>query len=134
MPKRTKFRKVHRNKFFGVAHRGDKLAFGDYGLQAIECGAISNREIESARVAINRGLGKKGKIWIRIFPDIPVTKKPLEVRMGKGKGNLDGWVCKILHGRVLFEVRGCNKSIAQDAFCKAAAKLNIKTKFLDKEI
>lgn len=133
MPKRTKFRKVHRNKFFGTAHSGNKLSFGDYGLQAVECGSISNREIESARVAINRSLGKKGKIWIRIFPDIPVTKKPLEVRMGKGKGNLEGWFCKILFSRILFEVQGCTRTVAQSAFCRAAAKLNLKTRFVDRE-
>ncbi len=130
MPKRTKYRKVQRGSLSGLAQSNNKLDFGDYGLQALGRGFIPNGQIESARVAINRHLNRRGRVWIRFFPDKPITKKPLEVRMGKGKGNIEGWVAPVLPGRVLFEISGCSESLAREAFCRAAAKLSIKTKFL----
>jgi len=130
MPKRTKYRKVQRGSNAGVAHSNNKLDFGDFGLLALERGHIPNTQIEAARVAINRHLNRRGRVWIRFFPDKPITKKPLEVRMGKGKGNVEGWVCPVLPGRVLFEISGCTEALAREALCRAASKLSIKTKFL----
>ncbi len=130
MPKRTKHRKVQRGSNAGLAHCNNKLDFGEFGLQALDRGYIKNNEIEAARVAINRHLNRRGKVWIRLFPDKPFTKKPLEVRMGKGKGNVEGWVAAVKPGRVLFEISGCTETTARGALCRAAAKLSIKTKML----
>ena len=130
MPKRTKYRKVQRGSLAGIAQSNNKVDFGEFGLQALDRGLINGNQIESARIAINRHLNRKGKVWIRIFPDTPVTKKPLEVRMGKGKGNVDHWSAKVRPGRVLFEVSGCSENMAREALCRAAAKLSVKTKFI----
>ncbi len=130
MPKRTKYRKIQRGSMKGLAQSNNKLDFGDYGLQALDRGWIRNNQIEAARIAINRHLNRRGKVWIRLFPDKPVSKKPLEVRMGKGKGNTENWVAVVKPGRVLFEISGCTKTAAQEALCRAAAKLSIKTKML----
>lgn len=133
MPKRTKYRKVQRGNMGGLAQSNNKLDFGDYALMALDRGWVRNVEIESARVAINRYLNRRGRVWIRIFPDKPYTCKPLEVRMGKGKGNVEGWVAVVLPGRVLFEVSGCTEITAREALCRAAAKLSVKTKFLTRQ-
>lgn len=133
MPKRTKYRKVQRGNMGGLAQSNNKLDFGDYGLMSLDRGWVRSVEIESARVAINRYLNRRGRVWIRIFPDKPYTCKPLEVRMGKGKGNVEGWVAVVLPGRVLFEISGCTETTAREALCRAAAKLSVKTKFLTRE-
>ena len=130
MPKRTKYRKVQRGSLAGIAQSNNKVDFGEFGLQALDRGLINGNQIEAARIAINRHLNRKGKVWIRMFPDTPVTKKPLEVRMGKGKGNVDHWSAKVRPGRVLFEVSGCSENMAREALCRAAAKLSVKTKFI----
>jgi len=130
MPKRTKYRKVQRGSMSGLANTGNRLAFGSYGLQALDRAGISNIQIEACRVAINRALKRKGKVWIRIFPDRPYTKKPLETRMGKGKGAVDYWFAVVKPGRILFEVDGVTESGAREAMRLAAAKLPIKTKFV----
>jgi large subunit ribosomal protein L16 len=130
MPKRTKYRKVQRGNMGGLAQSNNKLDFGDYALMSLDRGWVRNVEIESARVAINRYLNRRGRVWIRIFPDKPYTCKPLEVRMGKGKGNVEGWVAVVLPGRILFEISGCTETTAREALCRAAAKLSVKTKFL----
>lgn len=128
MPKRVKYRKVHRGRRRGKAQRGSSVAFGDFGLKSLDCGWITSRQIESCRVAITRTMKRDGKVWIRIFPDKPVTKKPLETRMGKGKGAPEFWVAVVKPGRVLFEVAGVSKDIAQRALQLASYKLPIKTK------
>lgn len=133
MPKRTKYRKVQRGNMGGLAQSNNKLDFGDYALMALDRGWVRNVEIESARVAINRYLNRRGRVWIRIFPDKPYTCKPLEVRMGKGKGNVEGWVAVVLPGRVLFEISGCTETTAREALCRAAAKISVKTKFLTRQ-
>ncbi|MFA6716602.1 MAG: 50S ribosomal protein L16 [Victivallales bacterium] len=130
MPKRVKHRKVQRGSNSGLAAKNSKIDFGDYGLQAVTRGYITNNQIEAARVAINRHLKRRGKVWIRMFPFKPVTKKPLEVRMGKGKGNVEGWVAPVKPGRVLFEISGCNDAVAREALSLAANKLSIRCKFL----
>jgi len=130
MPKRVKHRKVQRGSNSGLATKNNKIDFGDYGLQAVTRGYISNNQIEAARVAINRHLKRRGKVWIRLFPYKPITKKPLEVRMGKGKGNVEGWVAPVKPGRVLFEVSGCNDTVAREALSLAANKLSVRCKFL----
>ena len=130
MPKRVKHRKVQRGSNAGLATKNNKIDFGDYGLQAMTRGYISNNQIEAARVAINRHLKRRGKVWIRLFPYKPITKKPLEVRMGKGKGNVEGWVAPVKPGRVLFEVSGCNDTVAREALSLAANKLSVRCKFL----
>ena len=132
MPKRTKYRKVQRGNMGGLAQTNNKLDFGDFGLLALERGWVRNNEIEAARVAITRYLNRRGRVWIRVFPDKPFTCKPLEVRMGKGKGNVEGWVAVVLPGRVLFEIIGCTEQTAREALCRAAAKLSIKTKLLSR--
>lgn len=132
MPKRTKHRKVQRGSIAGVARCNNKLDFGDYGLQALQRGYITNNQIEAARVAINRHMKRRGKVWIRMFPDKPVTKKPLEVRMGKGKGNVEAWVAKVKPGRVLFEISGCSESVAREAASLAAEKIPVRCKFLSR--
>ncbi len=129
-PKRTKFRKQHKMRNRGIATRGDKVSFGEYGLKATGRGRITARQIEAARRAINRRVKRGGKIWIRIFPDKPITKKPLEVRMGKGKGSVEYWVAQIQPGKVLYEIKGVNEELAREAFSLAAAKLPVSTTFV----
>ena len=129
-PKRVKFRKMFKGRTRGVAVRGSSIAFGSYGLQALEPGWITNRQIEAARVALTRHIKRGGKVWIRIFPDKPITKKPAETRMGKGKGSPEGWVAVVKPGRVMFELEGIPKDMAQKAMALAAAKMPIRTKFV----
>ena len=129
-PKRTKFRKQHKGRNRGLAQSGNKVSFGEYGLKAMARGRITARQIESARRAMTRHVKRGGKIWIRIFPDTPITKKPIEVRMGKGKGNVEYWVAKIQPGRVLYEMEGVSETVAREAFARAAAKLPIQTSFV----
>jgi large subunit ribosomal protein L16 len=129
-PKRTKFRKQFKGRNRGLATTGSKVSFGEYGLKAMERGRITARQIEAARRAMTRHIKRGGKIWIRVFPDVPVSKKPLEVRMGKGKGNVEFWVCKIQPGRVLYEMEGVTETIAREAFRLAAAKIPFKTSFV----
>lgn len=129
-PKRTKFRKRHKGRVKGNAHRGSTLAFGTFGLKALEPTWITNRQIESARVALTRYMKREGKVWIRIFPDKPITKKPLEVRMGKGKGAPDHWVAVVKPGRIMFEIEGVPLDVAIEAMRLGAQKLPIKTKFV----
>jgi len=133
-PKRTKFRKQFKGRNRGLATTGNKVSFGEYGLKAVERGKMTARQIEAGRRAMTRHIKRGGKIWIRVFPDVPVSKKPLEVRMGKGKGNVEYWVCKILPGRVLYEMEGVNESIAREAFRLAAAKLPFKTTFVSRTV
>lgn len=130
MPKRVKHRKIQRGSNSGLATKNNKIDFGDYGLQAVTRGYISNNQIEAARIAINRHLKRRGKVWIRLFPYKSITKKPLEVRMGKGKGNVEGWVAPVKPGRVLFEISGCNDIVAREALSLAANKLSVRCKFL----
>jgi large subunit ribosomal protein L16 len=129
-PKRVKYRKQQKGRTKGMAQRGNRVSFGDFGLQATEPGWITNRQIEAARVALTRHIKRGGKVWIRIFPDKPVTKKPAETRMGKGKGNPEYWVSVIKPGRMLFELEGVDEEIARRAFDLAAAKLPLKTRFV----
>jgi large subunit ribosomal protein L16 len=133
-PKRTKFRKQHKGRNRGVATVGAKVSFGEFGLKTVDRGRITARQIESARRAINRYIKRGGKIWIRIFPDVPVTKKPLEVRMGKGKGNVEYWVAKVQPGRVLYELEGVTEEIAREALRRAAAKLPVRTVFVSRTV
>ncbi len=128
MPKRVKYRKSQRGRMAGKAKRGSTIAFGDFGLKAMEPHWITSRQIEACRVALSRKMKRDGKVWIRIFPDKPVSKKPLETRMGKGKGNPEFWVAVVKPGRVLFEVSGVSRELAQDALQTCAYKLPIKTK------
>jgi large subunit ribosomal protein L16 len=129
-PKRVKYRKKHKGRMRGKAHRGNKVSFGEYGLQTIEPGWITNRQIESARVAMTRHIKRGGKVWIRIFPDKPITQKPAETRMGKGKGNPEGWVAVVKPGRVMFEMEGVPEDLARRAMELASAKLPVKTRFV----
>jgi large subunit ribosomal protein L16 len=129
-PKRTKYRKMQRGKNRGVAWRGSDVSFGDFGLQAVERAHLTARQIEASRMAIQRHVKRAGKLWIRIFPDRPFTKKPLEVRMGSGKGAVEGWVAAVKPGRVLFEIEGVSEEQARLAFKLAAAQLPIHTRFL----
>lgn len=133
-PKRTKYRKQHKGRNRGVATSGDKVSFGDYGLKCTTRGRITARQIEAARRAITRHVKRGGKIWIRIFPDVPVTKKPLEVRMGSGKGNVEYWVAKVQPGRVLYEMEGVSEEVAREAFRLAAAKLPVQTVFVNRTV
>jgi large subunit ribosomal protein L16 len=133
-PKRTKFRKMQKGRNRGLAQRGSKVSFGDFGLKAVERGRISSRQIEAARRAMSRFVKRGGKIWIRIFPDKPITQKPLEVRQGKGKGNVEYWVALVQPGRVLYEIEGVDKSVAQEALRLAAAKLSVKTEFVERVV
>jgi len=130
MPKKVKYRKKQRGRRRGRAKGGDYIAFGDHALQAVEAGWVTSRQIEAARIAIARGVKRGGKIWIRIFPDKPITKKPLETRMGKGKGNPEGWVAVVKPGRILFEVEGVDPEVAQHAIKLASHKLGINTRYL----
>lgn len=132
MPKRVKYRKAHRGRRTGKATRGHLVNFGDYGLKAMEPAWITSRQIEACRVALSRQMKRDGKVWIRIFPDKPVTKKPLETRMGKGKGAPEFWVAVVLPGRIMFEVGGVDKATAQEALTVAAHKLPIKTKIVQR--
>jgi large subunit ribosomal protein L16 len=132
-PKRVKFRKMFKGRMTGLAHRGSTVAFGTFGLQALEPGWVSNRQIEAARVALTRHIKRGGKVWIRIFPDKPITKKPAETRMGKGKGSPEGWVAVVKPGRMMFELEGVTREVAESAMALAAAKLGVKTKFVARE-
>jgi len=131
-PKKVKYRKQQRGRMRGVARRGSTLSFGEFGLQAVACGKLSARQIEAARIAMTRHIKRGGRIWIRIFPDKPFTKKPAEVRMGKGKGAPEGWEAVIRPGRILYEMQGVSKEIAQEALRLAAHKLAVKTKFVER--
>ncbi len=133
-PKRTKFRKQHKGRNSGLANRGGKVSFGEYGLKATTRGRLTARQIESARRAITRHVKRGGKIWIRVFPDKPITKKPLEVRMGKGKGSVEYWVAQIKPGSMLYEIQGVPENLAREAFKLAAAKLPIKTTFASRTV
>ncbi len=133
-PKRTKFRKMRKGRNRGVATSGGKVSFGEFGLKCAGRGRITARQIEAARRAINRYVKRGGKVWIRIFPDVPVTKKPLEVRMGKGKGGVEYWVAKVQPGRVLYEIEGVSEEIAREAFRLAAAKLPVQTVFVNRTV
>jgi large subunit ribosomal protein L16 len=128
-PKRTKFRKQHKGRNRGLAQSGNQVSFGEYGLKAVGRGRLTARQIEAARRAITRKVKRGGKLWIRVFPDKPVSKKPLEVRMGKGKGNVEYWVALIQPGRMLYEIEGVSEELARDAFGLAAAKLPVQTRF-----
>ncbi len=129
-PKRTKFRKQQKGRNRGLAHVSNKVSFGEFGLQATTRGFLTARQIESARRAITRHVKRGGKLWIRVFPDKPITKKPVEVRMGKGKGNVEYWVAPVQPGRMIYEIQGVNEDIAREAFRRAAAKLSVKTAFV----
>jgi large subunit ribosomal protein L16 len=132
MPKKVKHRRVMKGRMRGKATRGEKLDFGDYGLKALEAGWITDRQIEAARIAMTRHVKRGGKIWIRIFPDKPITKKPAETRMGSGKGAPDHWVAVVKPGRVMYEIQGVDMALAKEAFMLAAQKLPIKTKFVSR--
>ncbi|MGI9287552.1 MAG: 50S ribosomal protein L16 [Pseudomonadales bacterium] len=133
-PKRTKFRKQHKGRNRGLANRGSSVSFGEYGLKALGRGRITARQIEAARRAMTRHIKRGGKIWIRVFPDKPITQKPLEVRQGKGKGNVEYWVAQIQPGRVLYEVEGVPEALAREAFALAAAKLPLGTAFVKRSV
>ena len=133
-PKRTKFRKVHTGRNRGLAQSGNKVSFGSYGLKATDRGRMTARQIEAGRRAMTRHVKRQGKIWIRVFPDKPITKKPLEVRMGKGKGGVEYWVAKIKPGQILFEMQGVDEIVAKEAFELAAAKLPVKTTIIKRTI
>ena len=133
-PKRTKFRKMHKGRNRGLALRGSKVSFGEFGLKASVRGRLTARQIEAARRAMTRHIKRGGKIWIRVFPDKPITNKPLEVRMGKGKGNVEYWVALIQPGKVLYEMEGVSEEIAREAFALAAAKLPIATTFVRRTV
>ena len=133
-PKRTKFRKQMKGRNRGLAHRGSTVSFGEYGLKATDRGRMTARQIEAARRAMTRYVKRGGKIWIRVFPDKPITKKPLEVRQGKGKGNVEYWVCQIQPGRVLYEMEGVTEDVAREAFRLAAAKIPFSTTFVTRQV
>ena len=133
-PKRTKFRKIHKGRNRGLAQRGNKVSFGTIGLQATGRGRITARQIEAARRAMTRHIKRGGKIWIRVFPDKPITQKPLEVRMGKGKGSVEYWVAQIQPGRMLYEMEGVSEDVAREAFRLAAAKLPISTRVVTRTV
>ncbi|HID15652.1 MAG TPA: 50S ribosomal protein L16 [Candidatus Atribacteria bacterium] len=132
-PSRTKYRKMQKGRMKGIAYRGSSLAFGEYGLKALEPAWITAAQIEAARIAMTRSIKRGGKVWIRIFPDKPITKKPAETRMGKGKGSVEYWVSVVKPGRILFELAGVSESRAREAMMLAAQKLPIKTKFVSRE-
>ena len=133
-PKRTKFRKTHKGRNRGLANSGNEVSFGTFGLKATSRGQLTARQIEAARRAMTRHVKRQGKIWIRVFPDKPITEKPLEVRMGKGKGNVEYWVCPIQPGKVLYEMDGVPEALAREAFPLAAAKLSVQTTFVIKTV
>ena len=131
-PKKVKYRKQQKGRMRGVARRGSSLSFGEFGLQAVECGTLSSKQIEAARIAMTRHVKRGGKMWIRIFPDKPFTKKPAEVRMGKGKGPPEGWVAVIRPGRILYEMEGVSREMAKEALRLASHKLSVKTRFIER--
>ena len=131
-PKKVKYRKQQRGRMRGVARRGSHLNFGEYGLQAVECGAINANQIEAARIAMTRHVKRGGKLWIRIFPDKPFTKKPAEVRMGKGKGAPEGWVAIVRPGKILYEMEGVSREMAKEALRLASHKLSVRTRFVER--
>ena len=133
-PKRTKFRKTHKGRNRGLANAGNEVSFGTFGLKATSRGQLTARQIEAARRAMTRHVKRQGKIWIRVFPDKPITEKPLEVRMGKGKGSVEYWVCPIQPGKVLYEMDGVPEALAREAFALAAAKLSVQTTFVIKTV
>jgi large subunit ribosomal protein L16 len=133
-PKRTKFRKQFKGRNRGLAQRGNSVAFGEYGLKTTDRGQLTAREIEAARRAMTRFVKRGGNIWIRIFPDKPITKKPLEVRQGKGKGNVEYWVAQVQPGRMLYEIAGVTEEVAREAFTLASAKLSVKTSFTKRTV
>ncbi|TDU28112.1 LSU ribosomal protein L16P [Panacagrimonas perspica] len=133
-PKRTKYRKQQKGRNTGLALTGNKVSFGEFGLKAVERGMLTARQIEAARRVITRYVKRGGKLWIRVFPDVPVTKKPLEVRMGSGKGNVEYWVAKVQPGRMLYEMEGVTEAEAREAFRLAAAKLSVKSAFIQRTI
>ncbi len=133
-PKRTKFRKQMKGRNRGLAHRGSKVSFGEYGLKSTDRGRITARQIEAARRAMTRHIKRGGKIWIRVFPDKPITEKPLEVRQGKGKGNVEYWVAQIQPGKVLYEIEGVSEELAREAFALGAAKLPVNTTFVIRSV
>ncbi len=133
-PKRTKYRKQQKGRNRGLAKRGNSVTFGEYGLKSVGRGPITARQIEAARRAMTRYVKRHGKIWIRIFPDVPVTKKPLEVRQGKGKGNVEYWIARVQPGRVLYEMEGVSEEVAREAFRLAAAKLPVATVFVTRQV
>jgi len=133
-PKRTKFRKQHKGRNRGLAQRGNKVSFGEFGLKAVERGRITARQIEAARRALTRYVKRSGKVWIRIFPDKPITQKPLEVRQGKGKGNVEYWVALVQPGSMLFEIEGVTPDVAKEAFHKASGKLPVGTIFVERTV
>ena len=133
-PKRTKFRKMQKGRNRGLANRGNKVSFGEYGLKAVGRGRITARQIEAARRAMTRRIKRGGKIWIRIFPDKPITTKPLEVRQGKGKGNVEYWVAQVQPGKILYEVQGVSEELARDAFSLGAAKIPVGTTFVKRSV
>ncbi|SFN02623.1 50S ribosomal protein L16 [Thermodesulforhabdus norvegica] len=132
-PKRVKYRKRQKGRMKGTAYRGNKVSFGDYGLKALECGWLTSKQIEAARIAISRYVKRGGKIWIRVFPDKPITKKPAETRMGKGKGSPEGWVAVVKPGRILYEIKGVSEEVAREAFRLASHKLPIATRFVSRQ-
>src|SRR5881296_4775545 len=132
-PKKVKFRKMQKGRMRGKAYRGGRITIGEYGLKALEPGRLTSRQIEAARIAITRHVKRGGQVWTRIFPDKPITKKPAETRMGKGKGNPEGWVAVVKPGRVMFELEGIAENLAREALALAAAKLPIKSKFVKRE-
>ena len=132
-PKKVKHRKIMKGRLRGKAHRGNSLAFGDYGLQAVTTGFISARQIEAARIAMTRHIKRGGKVWIRLFPDKPISKKPAETRMGKGKGNPEAWVAPVKRGRILYEMKGVSPEIAREALRLGAHKLSVQTRFVMRE-
>ena len=133
MPKKVKYRKQQRGRRRGKAWRGSSIAFGKYGLKALEAGWMTDKQIEAARVAVTRYIKRGGKIWVRVFPDKPITKKPAETRMGKGKGNPEGWVAVVKPGRMLFEIEGISEDLAKKALALASAKLPVRTRFVKRE-
>ena len=134
MPKKVKYRKQQRGRMAGKAWRGSSIAFGDFGLKAMECGWVTDRQIEAARVAMTRSIKRGGKVWIRLFPDKPITKKPAETRMGKGKGPPEYWVAVIRPGRILYEMEGIPEELAREAMLLAAHKLPLKTRFVSRQV
>src|SRR5687768_4451613 len=131
-PKKTKFRKAHKGRIHGVATSGATLSFGQFGLKAMAPERITARQIEAARRALTRHMKRAGRVWIRVYPDVPVSKKPIEVRMGKGKGTPEFWVCRVKPGRIMFEVDGVSVQVAKEALALAAAKLSVKTRFIER--
>lgn len=132
-PKKTKFRKAHKGRIHGLAKGGTALNFGSFGLKATSPGRVTARQIEAARRAMTRHMKRAGRVWIRIFPDVPVSKKPTEVRMGKGKGSPEFWICRVKPGRIMFEIDGVSPTVAREAFDRASAKLSVGTRFVQRE-